>query len=221
MFVSAINQYCSKRAVAFTVSFHYPLSAANEKRHTYTRRDHILFTTTHRTIAQNANRIMHVAFGKRMLCMLERHIITFPFWHLFKYSMRTFQNKLDIINHLPLCLCAATTGDLVVSVTPNRAECIWSHWQSANVLLVCQCLWWTWLKRIRFPIDELRERSFHYWSILFSQHHRRRNRHPLLLSSLPLLATPNWPSDHFCQPFVSGYKNCIAKPFNLPTKMYS
>lgn len=29
-------------------------------------------------------------------------LLLFRFWHLFKYSMRTFQNKLDIINHVSL-----------------------------------------------------------------------------------------------------------------------
>lgn len=117
VFVSAINPYCSKRAVAFTVTFHYPLSAQNEKRHTHPHGEITFYLRQHTTVAENANRIMHVAFGKQMLCMLKRHIITFPFWHLFKYSMRTFQNKLDIINHLPFRSCAATMDDLVVSVT--------------------------------------------------------------------------------------------------------
>lgn len=34
--------------------------------------------------------------------MLRTHYYFFRFWHLFKYAMRTFQNKLDTINHVSL-----------------------------------------------------------------------------------------------------------------------
>lgn len=159
------------------------------------------FIYEHRPKRESHNAYVQSKY-KQMLCMLQRHIITFPFWHLFKYSMRTFQNKLDIINHVPHCgknmvYLNATAG----AVRQNKVYSI--GWLSQDICYQCQSLRSTSIEMHSRLLFNLMHICAGCWSIKCSRiHHQIRplNTHCNVVSQHQCMITkccPNLPHLNF------------------------